>query len=287
MTPDEGSLLPDRDWDKLQQIADQFAAARLSGPVDDWLPFVPAMDDPLHRPVLLELIKIDLEVAWRAGSGPLVESFASRFPELDPMPIELIVEEYRVRQHFGDKPALESYQARFPEAFSEFPVHAKQLPAAPSQTPAAAIAKMAGAAATPATPADPATPPLLPDGYKPVELLGRGCFGEVWRAEAPGGIEAAQRFPCDDRGAEIEKAAGRCAEARNCQRLKKSTLRGRRLRSGDHVGRSPQSQQEGFDRFLIVGRELAVSFADGLGVAAVSLDGLHERGGPAIVHVRG
>ena len=76
----------------------------------------------------MELIKIDLGIAWRAGSGPLVESYAHRFSELDPMPVDLIVEEYRVRQQFGDKPAIDTYRARFPDTFAEFETRARQLP---------------------------------------------------------------------------------------------------------------------------------------------------------------
>ncbi len=203
MTPHEGSLLPDRDWDKLQQIADQFAAARLPGPVDDWLPFVPSTDDPLHRPVLLELIKIDLGIAWRAGSGPLVESYAARFAELDPMPVDLVVEEYRVRQQFGDKPGIETYRPRFSNTFAEFEARARQLPAAQSQAAVAATTKKAVPIAPPAA-------PIFPEGYTPLEMIGRGCFGEVWRAEAPGGIEVAIKVvtdPIDQEGAQREQQA--------------------------------------------------------------------------------
>ena len=66
MPPINGHVLPDQDWNKLQDIADRFAAARLQGPVEDWRSYIPEADDSLRRPVLLELVKIDLEIAWRS-----------------------------------------------------------------------------------------------------------------------------------------------------------------------------------------------------------------------------
>ena len=132
-----GSLLPDDDWNELQAIADQFAAARKNGPIDDWLPFVPPRDDRKHRPVLLELVKIDLELSWQTGSGPRVESYVERFPGLDPLPAELIVEEYRLRHLHGDKPALDEYRTRFPALFAEIERRVKELPvqSAPAAPP--------------------------------------------------------------------------------------------------------------------------------------------------------
>jgi len=215
MPPTDGSLLPDRDFNQLQEIADQFAAARQAGPIDDWLPYVPAMSDPLHRPVLLELVKIDLDIGWRSGNGPLLEFYIRQFPELDPMPVELIVEEFRVRRVAGDNPVIEDYQHRFPDAYAQFEPAARLLPAQPPPKPAPA----AGAGHQPdrrqATesarerPERPA-PPVFPDGYTPLALLGRGNFGEVWRAEAPGGVEVAIKVitqPIDNDAAKRELQA--------------------------------------------------------------------------------
>jgi serine/threonine protein kinase len=40
----------------------------------------------------------------------------------------------------------------------------------------------------------PDAPPIVPPGYKLLERIGRGALGEVWRAEAPGGIQVALKM---------------------------------------------------------------------------------------------
>ena len=65
----DGSLLPDDDFNELQAMADRFADARQEGPVEDWERYLPPAGSKLRRPVLIECIKIDLEIAWRTGGG--------------------------------------------------------------------------------------------------------------------------------------------------------------------------------------------------------------------------
>src|SRR5262249_35973048 len=99
----------------------------------------------------------------------------------------LIYEEYRVRQLHGDKPDLSSYKRRFPRQFEEVqrlvesdPVctvsPVMPTPVAPLPMPAESL----GSGAVGAT-----------DRYRKIERIGTGSFGEVWRAEAPGGIYVA------------------------------------------------------------------------------------------------
>src|SRR5262249_1057783 len=70
--------------------------------------------------LLVELIKIDLDQLWRrtadAVSGPRLEEYVSRFPELGPvgqLPTDLIQEEYHVRHCWGDRPGHGEFLERF------------------------------------------------------------------------------------------------------------------------------------------------------------------------------
>src|SRR5215475_2918010 len=115
--PNDFSDLNDEEWDKLQDRADQFAAARQAGPVEDWKRFLPEKGSRLREPVLRELVKIDLEFAWRTGAGQTLEYYAARYPELGPLeqlPYDLLHEEFRVRHRFGDRPPLAAFRSRFP-----------------------------------------------------------------------------------------------------------------------------------------------------------------------------
>src|SRR5436190_5473638 len=185
------SLLPDAEWNQLQEYADRFADARREGPVDFWDSYLPPESDRLYRPTLVEIVKIDLEMAWRGGRKPTIDSYLPKYPELEPVPVDLIVEEYRVRQANGDRPDVEEFLSRFPVQFKEFSEKIKNLPP-PSAVPVTDTQhKPAGTVRKDAAPPPAAKPGGLvcPDGYTLIEPLGRGNFAEVWKAEAPGGVE--------------------------------------------------------------------------------------------------
>jgi serine/threonine protein kinase len=200
----DGTLLPDDDFNRLQEYADRFAEGRQKGAIDDWEPFLPPPGDALRRAVLVEDVKLDMERTWREGGRALVETYETIYPELCPIPLDLIVEEYRIRHRDGDKPAIESYQGRYPDRFAEIEQRARERP------PQQSAPKFEQAAKPPEPPPAAATPPvqsLFPDGYTPIELIGRGNFGEVWKAEAPGGIDVAVKIvsqPLDNDAAKRE-----------------------------------------------------------------------------------
>ena len=125
---------------QLSVLLDRFDAAWASGTapeISDFLPGDAGEATLSRRSVLIELVMIDLERRWRAGTSeaatippdaepfpakPTLEDYVARHSELGPieaLPIELIGEEYRVRRQWGDRPGHEEYLRRFPAQASE------------------------------------------------------------------------------------------------------------------------------------------------------------------------
>jgi hypothetical protein len=92
-----------------QQWDDQRLAAHLVK--------LPPPDDPLRRPALIEMVKIDLERHWQHGQPVRLESYLKSLPELgtrDTIPADLIQAEWDVRRQFGATAELVDFQNRFP-----------------------------------------------------------------------------------------------------------------------------------------------------------------------------
>ncbi|MCX7700277.1 MAG: protein kinase, partial [Gemmataceae bacterium] len=206
MRPTDGSVLSDDEFQQLQNLADRFAEARSRGGVEDWEPYLPPSGDRLRRHVLIELAKLDLEFTWREGGRVLVETYETLFPELTPLPIDLIAEEYGIRHRRGDSPAIEEHRQRFPDRAAEIESYLRSRPKESGPAVgASARATVRGEAQLP-----PSLQEIFPPGYTPVERIGKGNFGEVWRAEAPGGIAVAVKIisePLDRDSAKKELAA--------------------------------------------------------------------------------
>lgn len=187
------------DWEKLQAIADRFERDWQFCSTGDKPPeladYLPPVGEALRLPALHELIKTDLEICCRRGHAVDLEKYVERFPELgskDELPTSLIYEEYRVRQTHGDRPPAETYQSRFPKQFTELQALIKEraletLAAPTEKTPADSPAPAAAAGVSQAV---PTTGDFLA-GYKWIKKIGSGGFGEVWLAEAPGGVPVA------------------------------------------------------------------------------------------------
>ncbi len=233
LTRSEPSEFNSDQWRDFFACASRFdAVLRASSASVDLRSFLPALGMPHRLAVLHELIKRDMEACYRRQQSRRLEEYLLRYPELgDPgaLPVDLIYEEYRVRCLLGDDPDLNQYRERFPRQFEQLqtrvqlhppaqsdPLQETSLPPSvrqetqdqppqsngkgktvPPSSPPTKFSTETGAGA-------PATPSASRQGgdiilsggqgYQKLERLGRGEFGEVWRALAPGGVEVAVKI---------------------------------------------------------------------------------------------
>jgi serine/threonine protein kinase len=231
--------------DRISQLEKEMQAGALTVDLGRFLPPLGALH---RRTVLCELIKTQLEARYRNRRGCLLEEYCRLYPELgkpEALSAGLIYEEYRVRTMVGEGPSLEEYRDRFPRQFEKLqrqvqrqkmqrtsasssgtirpdPVPSQDAPssmtpAGQAQTPPPPLSPtpLPGAARVP-RPSLPAGPPLGSDssqllpGYEVLECIGKGAFGAVYRARAPGGILVAIKRlfrPLDDASSQKELQA--------------------------------------------------------------------------------
>jgi serine/threonine protein kinase len=189
--PSGSTLTPGDEWDHLLSVADRFEEAWKGSENVDLLTFLPPPGTPLRSAVLQELVKTEMEVRCRRGLPVELEDYVARFPELGTLrslPARLIYEEYRVRQLYGDRPPLNNYRERFPQQFSELRHLLREQPLPTSAGPPAPPSSN-----SPKTNEVAALGEVLPpnEGYRLLERIGSGQYGEVFRANAPGGADVA------------------------------------------------------------------------------------------------
>lgn len=138
---------------EVDRVCDRFEAAWRAAPpapsIESFLDATEAHDQDAMRPLVAELVMIDLEQRWRRASEadvedstsrsarspnstlaetlppqPRIEDYLIRYPQMggeEHVPDEMIAVEYRARKKWGDRPAVEEYQRRFPQRAARLP----------------------------------------------------------------------------------------------------------------------------------------------------------------------
>jgi eukaryotic-like serine/threonine-protein kinase len=107
-----------------EQYVEAFERARGAGGAIDLAPFTPHPEDPHYQPVLLELVRVDMEVGWMEGRATPLDSYLDRFPALrgDRAALTaLTFEEYRLRRQAGTLPTKLEYARRYGIDPAEWP----------------------------------------------------------------------------------------------------------------------------------------------------------------------
>ncbi len=119
LSPDDASRI----WDLLGVQVEQLAQAwENAAEPPDLASFVPAEAESVRRMLLVELVKLDLELGWQTGQRTWrLEQYVEAWPEvaIGGLPVDLIYEEYHIRRSSGDEVDTTDFLRRFPEQASE------------------------------------------------------------------------------------------------------------------------------------------------------------------------
>jgi serine/threonine protein kinase/Tfp pilus assembly protein PilF len=173
-------------WEQIDPFIEAFERSYATNGGADLAAFLPEPGHPHYLAVLRELVRADIEYAWRSGAPRPAEDYLSAFPALaaDPAGVCAVAfEEYRQRQRAGDQPSPAEYRRRLGVETIDWPLSLSAATGAPTRPNG--------------HPTTPLTPPLLGDaatvaefpqpesyfcGFELVKEIGRGAFGRVYLA---------------------------------------------------------------------------------------------------------
>lgn len=122
----------ERAWLEVDAFLDPFERAWQTGAVPDIAPYLPPRNHSRFREVLLEMVRVDMELRGQHACGNGLEAYRDRFPELfeDPAVLsQLAFEEYRLLRQAGDGVTPDDYALRYGVAtasWSEVPLQPVQ-----------------------------------------------------------------------------------------------------------------------------------------------------------------
>jgi serine/threonine protein kinase/tetratricopeptide (TPR) repeat protein len=193
-------------WEEIDPYIEPFERAYATEGHADVATFLPDRTHPHYLAVLRELVRADIEYAWRCGAPRRAEDYLSAFPALGADPDGLCAvafEEYRQRQCAGDRPSPDEYRQRLGINTLDWPLPLAAPTEAPARPNGCATTTRAGAADLPLIPpaladlnrgiawvadymAQAATAMPEPEvefcGFQLVKEIGRGAFGRVYLA---------------------------------------------------------------------------------------------------------
>ncbi len=204
---DDFSLLSEPDREAIRRVLDRVAGS--SGRVN-FREIVAECPSSARSVALLRLVVWDLERRWATGERPNLEEYLREFPQLEESAgfPNLILAEYELRRRYEQNPDPLTYQVRFPDHWDA--IRTRCTP------PVSASACF---------PMPQKGDDLVPmQGYRKIKLLGKGTFGEVWLALAPGDIEVALKIVRRDDEAEHDAARREIEALRLMKKLRHPNL---------------------------------------------------------------
>src|SRR6266852_3598319 len=110
---------------ELGDYVETFEEAYARDGVADLADFLPEREHPLFGPVLVELIRVDLDLGWLHGRPRPLQDYLRRFPELFAAAnhlSDIAFEEHRLRRRAGENSLPAEYRARYGVNVSSWPV---------------------------------------------------------------------------------------------------------------------------------------------------------------------
>lgn len=165
----------------------------------------PQEESPLRNLCLVQLICADMRIRWSMGDRRSLNDYLRYFTTLGSTSncsAELLLVELELYQHYEGKSANEKMHSQYPERRTELVTLRPALFGGSTASQDPRKTKRPEETQRPEEKIVQLTPDKLRNnigpGYKIIRKIGEGNFGEVWMAEAPGGIEVALkciRFP--------------------------------------------------------------------------------------------
>jgi hypothetical protein len=211
--PSEAELT-DGETHRLRQLTERFSFEWKPVPFeqlrDFFIEYLPGPIDSLRTRALLHLILIDFRRRWLDGERMRLEDYLGLFPELgraEDLPADTVWEEWRLRRSLRDSVKLDEYRRRFPRQFADLErlvsTHHDTTAPETEETIEASEGELelwdagvagSGTAVAPRNVPVPAWVAAGGGGFKILNSIGSGTYGEVWRAEAPGGVLVALKI---------------------------------------------------------------------------------------------